>query len=183
MHEIGMILDSIMLPEAGLSFGFLVIFIFFWVILKRLKKLKRTLASLELGHLEFYYQSSEMRTWRLRLLNSDRTDMKALQVSSRQVLHFFDRLGFLVQNDILSKKEMWSSFGLPIWGYFSLLVPFIHWLRTEERDPELYVYFEDLNEAVYRLNRNINRKRANPLMEEGDLNRFIEEEKVSLMDS
>jgi hypothetical protein len=141
------------------------------------------MASLELGHQEFYYQSSEMRTWRLRLINSDRANMKDLQSCSREILHFFDRLGSLIQRDILSKKEIWPSFGVPIWGYFSLLVPFIHWLRTEERDPELYIYFEDLSEAVYRLNRKIDRKRTNPLMDEEELKRFIEEEKSVLMDS
>jgi hypothetical protein len=182
MHELGMVLDTIMLPEAGFFLGFLVVFTFFWVVLRRLKRIKRTLSSLELGHLEFYYQSSEMRTWRLRLINTNRTNMKDLQACSQQVLHFFDRLGFLVQKEILSKKEIWESFGIPIWGYFSLLVPFIQWLRTEERDSDLYVYFEDLNEAVYRLNRKMDRKRANPLMEEGDLNRFLEEEKLSLME-
>jgi hypothetical protein len=183
MHEIGMILDSIMLPEAGFFLGFLIVFIFSWVILRRLKRLKTTLSRLELGHLEFYYQSSEMRAWRLRLLNANRSNMKDLQACSQQVLHFFDRLGFLVQTEVLAKKDIWPSFGIPIWGYFSLLVPFIQWLRTEERDSDLYVYFEDLNEAVYRLNRKINRKRANPLMDDEELNRFIEEEKVSLMDA
>jgi hypothetical protein len=183
MHQIGLILDSIMLPEAGLFLGFLILFLMLWVVLRRLKRMKRTMASLELGHLEFYYQSSEMRTWRLRLINSDRANMKDLQSCSREILHFFDRLGSLVQRDILSKKEIWPSFGVPIWGYFSLLVPFIHWLRTEERDPELYIYFEDLSEAVYRLNRKIDRKRTNPLMDEEELKRFIEEEKSVLMDS
>ncbi|MBA4392040.1 MAG: hypothetical protein C0407_00640 [Desulfobacca sp.] len=179
MHQIGLILDSIMLPEAGFFLAFFILFIFLWVILRRLKRFKGTLSILELGHLEFYYQSSEMRSWRLRLINTDRANMKDLQACSQQVLHFFDRLGFLAQNKILSKKEIWQSFGMPIWGYFSLLVPFIQWLRTEERDSDLYVYFEDLNDAVYRLNR----KRTNPLMDEEELKRFIEEEKTTLSDS
>jgi hypothetical protein len=61
-------------------------------------------------------------------------------------------------------------------------VPFIQWLRTEERDPELYLYFEDLNDTVYRLNYKMNRKQAHPLMEEEELQRFIEEEKAALSD-
>lgn len=183
MHEIGMVLDSIMLPEAGFFLAFFILFVFLWVILRRIKGFKGTLSIVELGHLEFYYQSSDMRSWRRRLINTDRTNMKDLQACSQQILHFFDRLGFLVQKKILSRKEIWESFGIPIWGYFSLLVPYIQWLRTEERDSELYLYFEDLNEAIYRLNRKMDRKRANPLMEEEELNRFIEEEKTALFDS
>jgi hypothetical protein len=172
-----------MLPEAGLFLGFLIMILFFWVVLRRLKRIKKTMASLELGHLEFYYQSSDMRSWRRRLINTDRTDMKEIQACSQQILHFFDRIGLLVQREILAKKEIWPAFGLPIWGYFSLLVPFIQWLRTEERDPDLYIYFEDLNEDVFRLNRKSNRKRSTPLMDEEELNRFIEEEKLSLAES
>jgi len=137
---------------------------------------------LELGHLEFYFQSSEMRQWRLRLITTERTDMKALQTRSGELLNFFDRLGFLIQKGTLPKKEMWQSFGTPILGYFSFLVPFIQWLRTEERDPDLFLYFEDLNDAVYRLNCKMDRKQARPLMEEEELGRFIEEEKTALSD-
>jgi hypothetical protein len=182
MHQIGLILDSIMLPEAGLFLGFLVLFLMLWVVLRRLKKMKRTMATLELAHLELYYQSSEMRTWRRRLITTDRTNMKDVQSCSREILHFFDRLGSLVQRGLLPQKEIWPSFGIPVWGYFSLLVPFIQWLRTEERDPDLYICFEELNEAAARLNKKIDRKRANPLMAEEELERFIEEEKSALID-
>ena len=180
MYEIGMILDSIMLPEAGLFLAFIILIIFLWVILRRLKGLKRNLSSLEWGRLEIVYQSAEMREWRIRLINTDRTNMKDLQARSDEVLNFFDRIGFWVQKGILSKKEIQQSFGTPILGYFSFLVPYIQWLRTEERSPELYLYFEDLNEIVHRLNRKMDRKRAHPLMEEEELNRFIEEEKSAL---
>lgn len=183
MHELGMIMDSIMLPEAGFFLAFFVLFIFLWVILRRIKGFKETLSIVELGHLEFYYQSSEMRSWRLRLINTDRTNMKDLQGCSQQVLYFFDRLGFLVQKKILSREQIWQSFGIPVWGYFNLLLPYIQWLRTEERDSDLHVYFENLNEAVYRLNRKMDRKRAKPFMVEEELDRFIEEEKATLSDS
>jgi hypothetical protein len=183
MHEIGMILDSIMLPEAGLALAFFILILFLWVILRRIKALKRTLSSLEEGHLEFYYQSSEMRKWRQRLIGTDRANMKDLQAHSAEVLNFFDRIGFLVQGGILSRNEIWQSFGISVQGYFSFLVPYIQWLRTEERSSELYLYFEDLNEAVYHLNRKMNRKRARPLMDEEELDRFIEEEKKALSDA
>ncbi len=99
------------------------------------------------------------------------------------MLDFFDRMGFLVQRGILSKNEIWQSFGIPVLGYFSFLVPYIQWLRTEERSPELYLYFEDLNEAVYLLNRKMNRRSARPLMDDDELDRFIEEEKKALADA
>jgi len=182
MNDIGMILDAVLVPEAGFFLAFFIFFIFLWVILRRIKGLRRTMSVLELGHLEFYYQSSEMRKWRQRLILTDRTDMKELQAHSAEVLNFFDRLGFLVQKEILPRQETWQAFGTPILGYFSFLVPYIQWLRTEERDPELYLYFEDLNESVYRLNRKMDRKQAHPLMEEEELNRFIEEEKAALSD-
>ena len=177
-----MILDAVLLPEAGFFLAFFIIFIVLWIILRRIKGLRRTMVVLELGHLEFYYQSSEMRKRRQQLITSDRTDMKALQTRSTEVLNFFDRIGFLVQKEILPRQETWQTFGIPILGYFSFMVPYIQWLRTEERDPDLYLYFEDLNESVYRLNRKMNRKQAHPLMEEEELNRFIEEEKTALSD-
>ena len=183
MDDLRSILDALIIPELGFSLGFLVIFIFFWVLLRRFKGIKRTLAVLELGHLEFYYQSAEMRKWRQRLVSMERTDMKALQSGSMELLNFFDRIGLLVQQKILPKKEVWQSFGTPILGYFSFLVPYIQWLRTEERDADLFLYFEDLNEAVYRLNRRMDRKRAQPLMEEEELKQFIEEEKAALSDA
>ena len=183
MNEIGLILDSIMLPEAGLFLAFFILILFLWVILRRIKGLKKTLSTLEWGHLEIVYQSFEMGKWRQRLINTDRTNMKDLQAYSGQVLDFFDRMGFLVQRGILSKNEIWQSFGTPVLGYFSFLVPYIQWLRTEERSPELYLYFEDLNEAVYRLNRKMNRRRARPLMDDDELDRFIEEEKKALADA
>lgn len=182
MHEIGIILDSIMLPEAGLFLAFIILILFLWVILRRLKGLKRNVSSLELGRLEMAYLSSEMREWRSRLINTDRTNMKDLQARSDEVLNFFERIGFWVREGILSKKEIRQSFGTPILGYFSFLVPYIQWLRMEKRFPELYLYFEDLNEVVYRLNRKMGRRRAHPLMEEEELNLFIEEEKASLSD-
>jgi hypothetical protein len=175
-----MILDSLLIPETGFSLVFLFFFILLWVILRRIKGLGRTMAVLELGHQEFYYQSSEMRKCRLRLMTTERTDMKALQTRSGELLGFFDRIGFLVRKGILPKKETWLSFGTPIQGYFSFLVPFIQWLRTEERDPELYMYFEDLNEAIFRLNYKMDRKQVHPLLEEEELTRFIEEEKSAL---
>ncbi len=180
MEDIGMILDTLMLPEAGLSLVFLFFFILLWIILRKIKGLKKTIAVLELGHQEFYYQSSEMRKCRLRLITTERTDMKAIQTRSSELLGFFDRIGFLVQKGILPRREIWQVFETTIHGYFSFLVPFIQWLRTEERAPELYQYFEDLNDVVFRLNRKIDRKRAHPLMEEEELNRFIEEEKSAL---
>jgi hypothetical protein len=180
MDDINMILEMVLLPEVGLSLVILIFFILLWVILRRIKGLRGTLVILELDHQEFYFQSSEMRKCRLRLLTTERTDMKALQACSGELLSFFDRLGFLVQRGTLPKKEMWQAFGTPVLGYFSFLVPFIQWLRTEERDPELYLYFEDLNESVYRLNRRMNRKKAHPLMEEEELNRFMEEERATL---
>jgi hypothetical protein len=180
MDDANMILDMVLLPEVGLSLVFLIFFILLWVILRRIKGLGSTMAILELDHQEFYFQSSEMRKCRLRMLTTERTDMKALQTCSGELLAFFDRLGFLVQKGTLPKKEMWQAFGTPVLGYFSYLVPFIQWLRTEERDPELYLYFEDLNEAVYRLNRRMDRKKAHPLMEEEELNRFMEEERTAL---
>jgi hypothetical protein len=180
MDDISMILDTVLLPETGFFLVFLFFFILLWVILRRLKGLGRTIAVLELGHQEFYYQSSEMRKCRLRLISTERTDMKALQTRSGELLGFFDRIGFLVQKGILPKKETWQSFGTPVLGYFSFLVPFIQWLRTEERDPELCLYFEDLNEAIFRLNYKMNRKEAHPLLEEEELKRFIEEERTAL---
>ena len=116
------------------------------------------------------------------MITTERTNMKTLQACSQELLNFFDRLGFLVQKGILFREEVWQSFGIPILGYFSFLVPYIQWLRTEERDPELYLYFEDLNEAVFRLNRKIDRERAQPIMEEEELKQFIEEEKAALSD-
>jgi hypothetical protein len=180
MEDMSMILDTLLLPEIGFFLVFLILFILLWVILRRIKGLRRIMAVLELGHQEFFYQSSEMRKCRMRLITTERTDMKALQTRSGELLGFFDRIGFLVQKGILPKKELWQSFGTPIQGYFSFLVPFIQWLRTEERDPELYVYFEDLNDAIFRLNCKMDRKQTHPLMEEEELNRFIEEEKSAL---
>ena len=180
MNDISMLLDVVLVPEAGFFLVFLIFFILLWIILRRIKGLGSTMAVLELGQLEFYFQSSEIRKCRLRLITTERTDMKALQARSGELLNFFDRMGFLVQKGTIPKKEMWQSFGTPILGYFSFLVPFIQWLRTEERDPELYLYFEDLNDAVYRLNYKMDRKQAHALMEEGELNRFMEEEKAAL---
>lgn len=180
MYEFGLILDSIMLPEAGLALAMFLLFIFLWIILRRIKGLKRTLATLEWGHLTFYYQSSENRSWRWKLINTDRNNMKDLQACSSEVLHFFDRIGFLTQQRILSEKEIYQTFGLPILGYFSFLGPYIQWLRTEERDPELHLYFEELNESFFRFNRKRDRKRTHPLLEEEELNLFIEEEKAAL---
>lgn len=182
MDNIRLTLDSLLIPEAGLLLGFFILFFFLWVIVRRIKGLRRTMTFLELSHLEFYYQSSQMRKWRLRLITTERTNMKTLQACSQELLNFFDRLGFLVQKGILFREEVWQSFGIPILGYFSFLVPYIQWLRTEERDPELYLYFEDLNEAVFRLNRKIDRERAQPIMEEEELKQFIEEEKAALSD-
>lgn len=182
MYDINMFLDAVLIPEVGFFLAFLLFLILLWVILRRLKRLEKTIVVLELGHLEFYYQSSEMREWRLRLITTERTDIKALQARSGELLGFFDRIGFLVQKGTLPRKEIWEYFGIPILGYFSFLVPFIQWLRTEERDHELYLYFEDLNDAVYRLNYKMNRKKAHPLMEEEELQRFIEEEKAALSD-
>ncbi len=82
MDEIGLILDSIMLPEAGLFLAFLILILFLWVILRRMKGLKKTLSTLEWGHLEIVYQSFEMGKWRQRLINTDRTNMKDLQAYS-----------------------------------------------------------------------------------------------------
>ncbi|MEW6185345.1 MAG: hypothetical protein AB1585_06355 [Thermodesulfobacteriota bacterium] len=180
MNELGMVLEGVMLPETWFFLAFLFFALFLWIILKRLKGLKETVAALELGHLEFYFQSAEMRQWRFRLLSTERTDMKALQARSEAVLNFFERLGFLVQQGTLPRKEVWQSFGPPISGYFSFLVPFIQWLRMEERTPELFWYFEELNDVVYRLNGKANRKKTRPLMEEEELVRFIEEEKTAL---
>jgi hypothetical protein len=180
MNDMNMILDVALIPEVGFSLAFLVFFILLWVILRRIKGLGRTMAVLELGHQEFYFQSSEMRKCRLRLITTERTDMKALQTRSGELLAFFDRLGFLVQKGTLPRKELWQAFGTPILGYFSFLVPFIQWLRTEERDAELYLYFEDLNDTVFRLNSKMDRKQAHPLMEEEELKRFMEEEKTAL---
>jgi hypothetical protein len=182
MYDISMFLDAVLVPEAGFFLAFFIFLILLWVILRRIKRLEKTIVVLESGHLEFCYQSSEMREWRLRLITTERTDMKALQARSGELLSFFDRIGFLVQKGTLPRKEMWQSFGIPVLGYFSFLVPFIQWLRTEERDPELYLYFEDLNDAVYRLNSKMDRKQAHPLMEEEELQRFIEEEKAVLSD-
>jgi len=182
MNYVQLLLDSLLVPEAGLFLACFIFFIFLWIIVRRIKGLKRTMAVLEWGHLEWVYQSSEMRNWRLRLISTDRTNMKDLHTHSGEVLNFFDRIGFLIQREILSKKEIWQSFGNPILGYFSFLFPYIQWLRTEERDPDLYVYFEDLNETVYRLNRKVSRKEARGLMEEEELNRFIGEEKAALAD-
>jgi hypothetical protein len=182
MDNISMILDVVLLPETGFFLAFLIFLILLWIILRRIKDLRRTMAVLELGHLEFFYQSTEIRKCRLRLITTERTDMKALQSRSAELLGFFDRLGFLVQRGTLPKKEMWQSFGTPIQGYFSFLVPFIQWLRTEERDPDQYLYFEDLNDSIYRLNYKMDHKQAHPLMEEEELKRFIEEEKGVLSD-
>jgi hypothetical protein len=182
MNYVQLILDSLLVPEAGLFLACFIFFIFLWVILRKIKRLKKTMAVQEWGHLEWHYQSSEMRAWRLRLISTDRTNMKELHNHSGEVLHFFDRIGFLIQREILSKPEIWQSFGGPVLGYFSFLFPYIQWLRSEERDPDLYVYFEDLNEMVYRLNRKASRKEAHALMEEEELNRFIEEEKGTLSD-
>ena len=101
-----MILDVVLLPEAVFFLAFLIFFILLWVILRRIKGLGRTMAVLELGHLESYYQSSAMRKCRLRLMTTERTDMKALHVRSAELLSFFDRIGFLVQKGTLSMKEM-----------------------------------------------------------------------------
>lgn len=180
MTYVQLILDSLLVPEAGLFLACVIFFIFLWVISRKIKGLKRTMAVLEWGHLEWIYQSSEMRQWRLRLISTDRTNMKELHTHSGEVLHFFDRVGFLIQREILSKKEIWQSFGGPVLGYFSFSFPYIQWLRTEERDADLYVYFEDLNEMVYRLNRKGSRKEVHALMEDEELNRFIEEEKSAL---
>jgi hypothetical protein len=182
MNELGIILEGIMIPEAWFVLSFLFFALFLWIILRRLKGLKETVSLLELGHLEFYFQSAEMRQWRVRLLSTERTDMKALQARSEAVLNFFDRLGFLLQNGTLPRKEVWQSFGPSISGYFSFLVPFIQWLRTEERTPELFWYFEELNDIVFRWNGKVNRKKARPLLEEEELVRFIEEEKTVLAD-
>ena len=180
MDDIGMILDVVLVPEAGFFLAFLIFLILLWVVLRRIKGLGRTMAVLELGQLELYFQSSEIRKCRLRLITTERTDMKALQARSAELLNFFDRVGLLVQRGILPQKEMWQSFGTPILGYFSFLVPFIQWLRTEERDPDIYLYFEDLNDAVYRQNYKLDRKKARPLMEGEELSRFMEEEKAAL---
>jgi hypothetical protein len=180
MEDLSLILDTLLLPETGLFLVFLFFFILLWTILRRIKSLKRAMAIMELGHQEFYYQSSEMRKTRLRLITTERTDMKAIQTCSTELLSFFDRIGFLVHKGILPTQEMWQVFETPVHGYFSFLVPFIQWLRTEERNPELYMFFEDLNEAVFRQNRRLERKRARPLMEEEELNQFIEDEKSAL---
>jgi 4-amino-4-deoxy-L-arabinose transferase-like glycosyltransferase len=180
MEDIGSILEALLIPEVGYFLLFLIFLILLWVILRRIKNLRKTLAILEIGHQEFYYQSFEMRKCRSRLISTERTDMKAIQTQSTELLAFFDRLGFLTQKGILPQKELWQFFGTAILGYFSFLVPFIQWLRMEERDPELYLYFEDLNDAVYRQNYKINRRQAHPLMEEEELNQFIEEEKAAL---
>lgn len=168
------------LTEAGLFSALLVLLVFLLIILRRIKGLKKTLATLEWGHLTFYYQSSEIRSWRWKLINTDRSNMKDLQAYSGEILHFFDRIGFLVQQGILAEKEIYQTFGLPILGYFSFLGPYIQWLRTEERDPEIHLYFEDLNESFFRFSRKRDRKRAQPLLEEEELNQFIEEEKAAL---
>jgi hypothetical protein len=182
MDDMAVILDSLLIPEVGAFLGFLILFLFLWAVSKRTKEIKRAQALLELGHLEFYYRSSDMRNWRRRLINTDRSNMKDLKSGSAEVLDFFDRIGFLVDKKILPRKEVWESFALPIQGYFSFAVPYIQWLRTEERASELYLFFEDLNEAVFRFNRRISRKEAHPLMEEDELKRFIEEEKTALLD-
>jgi hypothetical protein len=180
MDYFQMFLDSILVPEIGIFLAFLIILLFLWIGLRRIKNLRRTLSILEEGHLEWAYQSSEMRQRRLRLLAANSNDMKDLQSRSREILDFFDRIGFLMHRKILSLEALWPYFGYPIRGYFSLLYPHIQWLRTEERNAHLYVYFEDLNLAMVRLHRKFLGRKARPLMEEEELKRFIEEEKTAL---
>jgi hypothetical protein len=180
MDYLPLILDSLLVPETGYFLAFLIILIFLWISLRRIKGLKRTLSILEEGHLEWAYQSTEMRSWRLRIISSDRTDMEELQSRSREILDFFDRIGFLMHRKILSRKALWPYFGDAIRGYFSFLYPYIEWLRNEERNPHLYGFFEDLNTAMVRLNRKVLRRKPRPLMEAEELERFIEEEKTIL---
>jgi hypothetical protein len=180
MDYFQMFLDSILIPETGIFLAFLLILLFLWIGLRKIKNLRRTLSILEEGHLEWAYQSSEMRHWRLRLISSDRSNMKELQSCSRETLDFFDRIGFLMHRKILSRKALWPYFGYPILGYFSLLYPYIEWLRTEERNRHHYAFFEDLNTAMVRMKRKVSGRKARPLMDAEELKRFIEEEKTTL---
>jgi hypothetical protein len=183
MDYFQMFLDSILVPETALILAFLIIIIFLWICLRRLKNLRRTLSILEEGHLEWAYQSSEMKQWRLRLLSSDPTNMKEMQSRSREILDFFDRLGFLMDQKILSRKVLWPYFGYSVMGYFSFLFPYIDWLRTESRNRHHYSFFEELNTAMVRMNRKASGRKLRPLMIEEELKRFIEEEKTALIDN
>jgi hypothetical protein len=180
MDYLTMFLDTLLVPEAGIVLAFMVVLVYLWIILRKIKALRRTLSILEEGRREWEYQSSEMRRWRYLLMTSDRTDMNILQNRSREILDFFDRIGFLVNEKILTSRSLWPYFGRPIQGHFTFLYSHIQWLRTREKEPELYSYFEDLNEAIYRLNRKAYRKKARLLMEEEELNQFIEEERTAL---
>jgi hypothetical protein len=180
MNYLAMFLDTLLVPEAGIVLAFLIVLVFLWINLRKIKTLKRTISILEEGHREWEYQSSEMRRWRYLLITSDRTDMSVLQNRSREILDFFDRIGFLMHEKILSSRALWPYFGRPIQGYFTFLYPHIQWLRTQGKEPDFYDYFEELNEAIYRLNRKAYRKKARLLMEEEELKRFIEEEKRTL---
>ncbi|HMK64364.1 MAG TPA: hypothetical protein VK564_01135 [Thermodesulfobacteriota bacterium] len=182
MDYLQMFLDSILVPETAIIAAFLIILIFLWICLRRLKTLRQTLSILEEGHLEWAYQSSEMKEWRLRLLSSDPANMKDMQSRSREILDFFDRLGFLMDQKILSRKVIWPYFGYFVMGYFSFLYPYIDWLRTEERNRHHYSFFEELNTAMVRMNRKVSGRKPRPLMIEEELKRFIEEEKTALRD-
>ena len=180
MDNVLTIIEAFFIPEVGILIGFLILLMILWIVSRRMKHLKTVITVLESGHLENYYQSSEMRFWRKRLIEADRTNMKDIQLCSSGILSFFERLGLLVRKDILPDVEIWQNFGIPIMGYFSLLVPYIQWLRTEERNSDLYSYFEDLNDVIYRLNRKVHRKQAQPLMSDEELEHFISEEKTFL---
>jgi len=65
--------------------------------------------------------------------------------SSRRILDFFDTIGVLVGNGMLSTESAWSDFWWDAGHYHEALAPRILWIRAQHgNDPTLHSDFDDL---------------------------------------
>ena len=122
------------------------------------------------------FESSPMKAHRKRLASA-LLSKSEIQQRDDQILVFFETLGLLTHQRILSKEMVWNEFSWEVVRYYLKLSNQIELWRKESHDPTLYSEFEWLYNCLIYLDckkRGVRPEVANP--NEREIHTFIEDE-------
>jgi hypothetical protein len=80
---------------------------------------------------------------------------KVINDAARQVLDFFETVGYLVEQELLEKDDVWHEFGTSILSYYhGLEAPVIQTYQQDHKDPSRYTSLGSLYKAILLLQLN-----------------------------